>query len=524
MLTPEQVAAYRDAARKITDPMTEYLLKDIAQRVAQAGQLTSTAAYEIWVSQQLGTSQRQIKAELRKILKASHRKIRQLLTQAAEVGYDFDIKHLPQIQAVKFEDNGSIQQIVKAAVALAESDFTNLTQTIGMVDPYGQPLPLQDAYRACTDFAFKQVSTGATDYMTACRQATRKLANTGLLTIEYKSGVKTSLEAAVRRNIMGGLGLMQEQISQQNHDDLGANGWEIDAHRFSAPDHEPIQGKQYSDAAYKHLSDSLHRRIGTLNCGHSAFAIILGVNEPQYSDEQLEAFREENERGFWIDGVHYTGYETTQVQRRFERGIREHKRRIMVDEQLGDGDNLAADQGKLTVLKQEYQRFSKMAGLRTEVERMEVAQLFSRATGGPKQTGNVDISVVSTRNNSYNSVERSIRDIIKSDKTNKKINVGNQNKHIKGANGYNPEKSYIYGDIPWAQELVDRFHGTGRLVFDRHGNWSHKEIAKNETPIGAVVFKDGTPDEETRRFTIHYGKNGTHIVPAREMKPDGKPK
>ena len=68
------------------------------------------------------------------------------------------------------------------------------------------------------DFAFKQVSTGAADYNTAIRQATKNLARVGLQTIDYESGVSTKLDAAVRRSVMGGVGLMQEQITQQNHD------------------------------------------------------------------------------------------------------------------------------------------------------------------------------------------------------------------------------------------------------------------------------------------------------------------
>ena len=40
----------------------------------------------------------------------------------------------------------------------------------------------------------------------------------------------------------------------------------------------------------------LVRRIGTLNCGHSAFPIILGVDSPQYTPEELEEMRQENEK------------------------------------------------------------------------------------------------------------------------------------------------------------------------------------------------------------------------------------
>lgn len=373
MLTPEQIAAFRDQALKITDPINDFLLQDIARRISEAGQLTSTAAYQVWRAQQMGMSQRQLKKELRKILKVSHRDLRKLLTQSAEVGYNFDIKNLPYVQALPFGKNTSLQRIVEAAVKLAEEDFTNLTQTLGMIDPYGKALPLQDIYQSCTDFAFKQVISGAADYNTAIRRGTKNIAEHGVLTIDYESGVHTSLEAAVRRNIVGGLGLLQEQISQKNHDDLGADGWEISAHANSAPDHEPIQGKQYTDSEYEALNNSLLRRIGTLNCGHAAFPIILGVNEPQYTPEQLEKFRTDNETGVTVDGRHYTGYEATQMQRRIERSIRTQKRRALIAETTGDKDGQLTAQIRLQRLKQEYSRFSKAAGLRTENERAQVA-------------------------------------------------------------------------------------------------------------------------------------------------------
>lgn len=373
MLTPEQIAAYRDMAGKITDPITDFLLEDIARRVSEAGQLTSSASYQIWRAQQLGMSQREIKKELQKRLKVSRKEINKLLKQSAEVGYRFDLDRLPTSAAIPFEKNSSLQQIIDAAVKLAQDDFTNITQTLGMIDPVGQALPLQDVYRSCTDFAFNQVITGACDYNTAIRRATKNLATHGVRIIDYASGVHTSLEAAVRRNIMGGLGLMQEQISEHNHDLLGADGWEISAHANSAPDHEPLQGKQYTDEEYKAINGSLVRRIGTLNCGHVAFPIIMGVNEPQYTPEQLAAFRSENAKGVTVDGKHYTGYEATQMQRKLERAIRMQKNRCLVDEATGDKEKLLTDQIKLQRYRQEYVRFSKAAGLRTENERAQVA-------------------------------------------------------------------------------------------------------------------------------------------------------
>lgn len=380
MLTADQIDALGDKAQEIISPVVDFLIEDIARRITEAGQITSTAVYQTWRLQQLGVSQRQLKKELRKRLKVSNRELRKIIERSAEAGYEFDIRKLPYIQAVPFSKNGAIQQIVSAAVQLAQDDLTNITQTIGFVCPDGQARELTMAYQQACDFAFMKASTGAQDYNSAIREATKNLADKGIVTINYESGVHTSLEAAVRRNVMGGLGLMQEQISKQNHDDFGCDGWEISAHAASAPDHEPIQGRQYSDAEYEKLNNSLVRRIGTLNCGHSASPIILGVDSPQYTDAELERFRQDNEKGIDYDGRHYTMYEATQRQRKLERAIRRQKRRILVAEQNPDDkERLQQAQIKYQVLNQEYKRFSKAAGLRLQHERMEMSGF------GPKQ-------------------------------------------------------------------------------------------------------------------------------------------
>ena len=372
MLTPAQSTALRDKAGQVTDSLIDYLLGDIADRISEAGQFTNTAAYEAWRAQSLGLSQKELKKELKKRLKLSTAEINRLFEQVAQTSYANDIKRLG-VDGVPFEENTSLQQIMEASMKLAQDDFTNITQTMGFVGPDGQFHELTDAYQRSCDFAFEKVVTGAQDYNSAVREATQELAKKGIRVLDYASGVHTSLEAAVRRNIMGGLGLMNEQITQQNHDDLGCDGWEISAHMGSAPDHEPIQGKQYSDKEYTQLNNSLVRRIGTLNCGHSAMPIILGVNEPQYTKEELEDFRKQNEDGVTYDGKHYTLYEATQRQRKLETAIRNRKRRILIDEKLGDKDKLQTDQIRLQLLKQEYSRFSKAVDLPMQYERMEAA-------------------------------------------------------------------------------------------------------------------------------------------------------
>lgn len=68
------------------------------------------------------------------------------------------------------------------------------------------------------------------------------------------------------------------------------------------------------------------------------------------------------------------------------------------------------------------------------------------------------------------------------------------------------------------QKLVDELSGTGKLIVRRHktGGAQVKEVCK--TPDGRIIGtwrdKRSGDTEKTDRFTIHYSKTATHIVPA----------
>ena len=99
----------------------------------------------------------------------------------------------------------------------------------------------------------------------------------------------------------------------------------------------------------------------------------MGVNDPQYAEEELEQMRRENEEGVTFEGRHYTTYEATQRQRKYERAIREQKRKILIDEALEDKDQLQIDQIRLVQLRREYARFSKGVDLPMQHARAEAA-------------------------------------------------------------------------------------------------------------------------------------------------------
>ena len=112
----------------------------------------------------------------------------------------------------------------------------------------------------------------------------------------------------------------------------------------------------------------------------------------------------------------------------------------------------------------------------------------------------------------------------KNPKTPLSIDSVMQSKHIQGGKRYRDymqshkyEPSYLIISEEKAQELVDKFHGTGILKLNQHGEVIPNEIIiDNDEIVGYVVNNQTGESQETSAFKIQYGKNGTHIVPTYE--------
>lgn len=358
-MTSAQRDGLKDAVLALTEPMIDDLVKDISRRIKGAGAITETAEYQIYRAQALGASKKEVERRVAEQLKLQEEVISSLFEYVLD-------------KSLAYEDNGSLQQMADAYAEMTKSKTAEMLQNLWGTAPDGQVLPLQDAYARALDFAFRETETGVLDMETAIRRAVMPLAKRGLRTIEQKSGRSIGIEYACRRYIMDQLGALDDEVQKANHDRLGCDGWEISAHAACAPDHEPIQGRQYSDAEYEQLNNSLQRRIGHLNCGHTASPIILGVNAPQYTEAELKQFAEDNERGITYNGKHYTLYQAGQEQATMENAIRNLRRQILADEETKSPD-LQKHQIRLRVLQSEYTKFCKAANLPTRNERLQVA-------------------------------------------------------------------------------------------------------------------------------------------------------
>lgn len=105
-----------------------------------------------------------------------------------------------------------------------------------------------------------------------------------------------------------------------------------------------------------------------------------------------------------------------------------------------------------------------------------------------------------------------VEDAIESGEVSKTINREKQLRHTKS--NHAPGRSYLDGDLDYAQELVDRYSGKGEAKTNRDGSWNHRERITANHDIGVYVDEDGN---ETRSNTamIIYSNTGTHIYPAR---------
>ena len=237
--------------------------------------------------------------------------------------------------------------------------------------------PFKKAYRELIDEAVYKVSTGVSDYQSAMRNTIKQLADSGIKvheeTMTYKSGYNRRIDSSVRQNVLEGIRRINIGVQEQIGKEFGADGVEISAHSPCAEDHLDIQGKQYSKKEFAKINGDLDRPIGTLNCRHFVFSIVLGVNQPNYTNRQLNSMRHESMSKVMYEGKTYTKYEASQIQRKMETSIRQQKDRQIIARSSGDKQEIANAQQKISQLTRKYKDFSNKAGLDVYKSRLSVA-------------------------------------------------------------------------------------------------------------------------------------------------------
>ena len=105
-------------------------------------------------------------------------------------------------------------------------------------------------------------------------------------------------------------------------------------------------------------------------------AFVDGVTERTYTDEELENIDGDP---ITYQGLEYTAYEATQIQRQIETSLRKVKRELIAAKARGDDEEYTVKAVRYRRLNEEYEAFSKAAGLRPQYERGNIAEFGASA-------------------------------------------------------------------------------------------------------------------------------------------------
>ena len=424
------------------------VLEQLGETIKQFEGLTPSEAHRLAQELKYSTNIQDLLNELSKLSGKSLQDMEELFDKVAKENVDFaetyyDIKGK---DFIPYEDNDRIRRYVDTIKLDTEGTFLNLSrqQSIGFSVKDGKNYvfkPLENVYRDLIDEAVFNVSTGVFDYQSAMRNTLRQLADSGIKVHEDKIAYKNysrRIDSSVRQAVLTGVRKINLGVQQMVGEEFGADGYEISAHFLCADDHLDIQGRQFSKKEYEKLNEDLERPIGELNCKHFAFAIILGVNLPTYTDKQLKEYRDYSQEKIKYNGKEYTRYEASQVQRKMETEIRKQKDRQIIARASNDKQEILNAQKKITQLTKEYSNFSNKAGLKVYKDRLTVS--------GYKRIKVNDISPIknTTTKKLDNVIDGKLYNNSKIFKESKKYLDFTNNENIKMYNAMNKIKVDIY--------------------------------------------------------------------------------
>lgn len=361
------------------EELNAYFVEKLGKQITTIGNVMPSQIRELMQTIQYGADIDEIMNKIAEITNLNVNDIYNIFEEVAKQNQEF-AKQFYEYKRVKFipyEQNKELQRQVRAIAKATAEEYINISNTMAytIYNELGEKTftNLSKTYQKITDRAILNISQGRESFDTVMKKTMKDLTKNGLRTVDYASGYSRRLDSSVRMNLMDGIRRLNRELQEQFGEEFGADGVEVSHHINPAPDHEnTVDGKQFSKEEYEKVNNSLKRHVGELNCYHFTYSIILGVSEPIYSKEQLQADKEANRKGFEFEGKHYTNYDGTQLQRRLETKIRQYKDRQIGAKAINDMDEVYHCQEKIAQLTQKYKELSDVSGLPTKINRLRV--------------------------------------------------------------------------------------------------------------------------------------------------------
>lgn len=367
MLNPEYFNDKADRLIEIYQQLADYMMKDAAMRMLKSGEMSGTADRLIWKLEQMGEHKTAIFQKLQELTGLGEKELKSLLQDAVLTSWDEEYTTMKEVGITLSNPltNPAVISVMDAEFKKSRGELRNLTLTT-MNKSQKDLIDMLDEVEM-------RVAIGVQSYSSAVCDVLDRYAGKGI-EVEYPTGTKRSLEAAVRMCVVTSMNQTAAQVTNQYILEADSEYVLVSAHlgartqQKGQPElagHANWQGKVYkiegSAPGYPNLEEATGYRIdkktgeGTVvnplglhgyNCRHSHKLWDLRFKNP-YLDENgnLKIDDRENE----------TSYILSQKQRTLERNIRKVKRQLLIKKtQI---DNIAETDVK-SILQMEYDQMA----------------------------------------------------------------------------------------------------------------------------------------------------------------------
>lgn len=374
-------------------------LKAIGSSIKQIKELKPSEAQQLIQILKYGGNYDDIVRDMAKITNMNVNEINEIFEKYAKMDQEFykQFYQYRNIPFVEYTENELLKRQTLALARITQDEMANYTRstaigyTVRGVDGKPRFMGLRSIYEKLLDDAFLSLSQGKTTFDSTMYQILSEIAESGLKTLEYESGRSIRLDSAIRMHLKDGLRNLHNENQKLFGEEFGSDGVEISVHGNPAPDHAEVQGHQFSNEEFEKFQNDEdavdyngvlfeadfeghdRRSISQYNCYHYIFSIILGSSKPQYSQEELQAIIDKNEKGFEYEGKHYTNYEGDQLLRRIELEIRKSKDAQILGRESDNTELISKSQDRITKLTHKYHDVVKTSGLPSRLNRARVS-------------------------------------------------------------------------------------------------------------------------------------------------------
>ena len=549
-LTPDDILRLSEPIEKVYSDIVDALLINMAKHF-NSGYSLSTQEWEIQKLAEIG----QLTEESLRIIADLTGQNPELVHTALEGAVDDALRDvepelkkgvssgkLPAPEASSALASKSITQALTAydGQALSKLNLVNTTMLESTINQYRKIISnttnIERKMQSAQNILNTQtgrVVTGTASRREALYDALSQIHEEGITGFFDKAGHAWSPEAYVNMDMRTTVHNTAIESVKMRMQDYGTQIFAVSRHSGARPLCYPYQGRYFSwdnssgtfvdgegkQHRYYPLSSTSYGKPAGLfgiNCGHHPITVIPGVTIMR---DRTAQDKEENDRT----------YRLSQEQRKLERDIRYAQRKAAMLDAAGDTEGFDAEALKIKNAQAKYNAFCKQTGRAKRLDRTRVYEynnnIDNKVSAAAKRAEKAKAEQEEAKRLQKLELEKQksqktaeIQELIKSDTTLKKLNVGKQNQHIRESKGYKEGKSYIYGDLNTAQKIVDKYHGTGEIRLNKktgQWEWNNKEFITLPEDVGVYINNHTGETFPTNAVSIHYGKKGTHIVPAR---------